>query len=152
MIYPTICTKNEPRRLASVTLTEANSKSAIFVVEDDESVRRFICTLLRYATTAIVVEAGDPYAALSMARKIGGPIDVLISDIDLSAHMNGIELGRRLVIANPSMKVLLISAADCPQYEIPSAWRFLAKPFTTQSFLDRVSALLRSPAAAQNFG
>jgi DNA-binding response OmpR family regulator len=152
MIYATTCTKNEPRQQASVILPRANDKSAIFVVEDDGSVRRFVGTLLRYATTAMVVEAADPYAALSMAQKIGAPIDVLISDIDLSACMNGIELARQLAMANPSLKVLWMSAADCPQCEIPASWRFLAKPFTTQSFLDRVRALLRPSAPAQKVG
>jgi DNA-binding NtrC family response regulator len=151
MIYATTGTKSEPRRQASVTLGAVNGKPTIFVVEDDGSIRRFICTILRYATTAMVVEAADPYAALSIARKIGGAIDVLISDIDLSARMNGIKLARELAMTNPSMKVLLMSAADCPECEIPAAWRFLAKPFTTQNFLDRVGALLPSPSAAQSF-
>jgi DNA-binding NarL/FixJ family response regulator len=47
-----------------------------------------------------------------MARTLGSRIELLISDVNLRASMNGIDLARRLTAANPFMKVLLMSAAD----------------------------------------
>ncbi len=146
MLSFTVSTKGESQRQATLALCEASGEPVILVVEDDDGVRRFICTLLKHATTATVVEADNPDAALSVARKLGRWIDILISDVNLSASINGVELAHNLARANPSMKVLLISAADCPAREIPSTWRFLAKPFSIQGLLDCVIALCNSVA------
>jgi DNA-binding NtrC family response regulator len=144
MLSTTIRTKGDFRRQTPVTLRPANGEPAILVVEDDWSVRRFLCNILRHATPALVVDAADPFAALSIVRKIGRPIDLLISDINLSAAISGIDLARELAATNPSMKVLLMSGVDCPQYEISPAWQFVAKPFPIKIFLDCVNALCRS--------
>lgn len=150
MLSMTTSTKTAFRRDTPVTLHEVNGEPAILVVEDDWSIRRFLCTLLRNATSALVVDTADPYAALSIARKIGRPIDLLISDINLSAGISGVDLARELAVTNPSMKVLLMSGGDSTQYEISPAWQFLAKPFPIEVFLDCVNALCCSgsePAA-----
>jgi len=141
MLSMALSTKEEPKRLAPLALPTTSGEPIVFVVEDDFRVRHLICTLLRRATTAVVIEAPNPSAALLAARNFGGRIDLLISDINLSASLNGIDLARALVTRTPSMKVLLISAADRPQCEIPKGWRFLAKPFNLESFLQCVRAL-----------
>ena len=150
MLSMTTSTKTGFRRETPLTLREANGEPAILVVEDDWSIRRFLCTILRQATPALVIDTADPYAALSIAQKIGRPVDLLISDINLSAGINGIDLARELATTNPSMKVLLMSAGNCPQYEISPTWQFLAKPFPIEIFLECVNALCHSgsePAA-----
>jgi len=141
MLSMTLSTKEEPRRLAPLAVSETSGEPVVFVVEDDFRIRHLICTLLRRATRAVVIEAANPYAALSTARNFAGRIDLLISDVNLSASLNGVDLARALITRTPSMKVLLISAADRPQCEIPPAWRFLAKPFSMESFLECVRAL-----------
>ena len=150
MLSMTTSTGNGFRRQTPVTLDDTNGQPAILVVEDNWSIRRFLCTILGHATPALIVDAGDPHSALSIARKIGRPIDLLISDINLSAGMSGVDLARELAVTNPSMKVLLMSGGDCTQYEIAPAWQFLAKPFPVEVFLDCVSALCcsRSEPAA----
>jgi DNA-binding NtrC family response regulator len=150
MLSLTVSTKVEAERQAPLTLCEAIGEPVILVVEDDDGVRRFICTLLKHAMTETVVEAANPDAALSIARKLGRRVGLLISDVNLSSSINGVELARNLARANPSMKVLLISAADSPACEIPSTWRFLAKPFSIQCLLDCVITLC-SPVAPLKF-
>jgi DNA-binding response OmpR family regulator len=146
----TVCTKQEVQRQRPRTACQAKPEPLIFVVEDDTRIRRFICTLLTRTTEASVAEAADPFTALSMARMSARPIDLLISDIDLSSFMNGVDLARKLAITNPSMNVLLLSAAYCPQGDVPAKWRFLPKPFSVQTFLDCVNALCRSVSPTQN--
>jgi DNA-binding NtrC family response regulator len=148
MLSMTTSTPNGFRQQTPVTLPDANGAPAILVVEDDWSIRRFLCTLLKNATPALVVDTADPYAALSIAQKLGRPIDLLISDINLSAGIDGIDLARKLATTNPSMKVLLMSAGHCPQHEISPAWQFLAKPFPIEVLLECVNALCHSEAAA----
>jgi CheY-like chemotaxis protein len=146
MLSLTVPTQFEPKRQAPLTVCAASGEPVILVVEDDDGIRRFICTLLRHAMTETVIEAADTDAALSIARKLGRRIALLISDVNLSASLNGVELARELAMADPSMKVLLMSAADGPGCEIPSTWRFLAKPFSIKSLLDCVITLCSSPA------
>ena len=93
----TNCTKDIAKRQAPLKLSEAGEEPTILVVEDDSSIRRFICTLLRHTITASLVDVADPFAALSAARSMDTPIELLISDIDLSSSMNGVELARQLV-------------------------------------------------------
>jgi DNA-binding NtrC family response regulator len=152
MLSITPSTKDEARRQIPFGLTEATSEPTILVVEDDAGIRRFICTLLRRATTLSVSEAGDVFTALSIVRKSSGPIDLLISDINLTTHITGIDLALELGKTNPAMKVLLISGTDCPSREIPPAWRFLSKPFTVESFLACVAFLCRARLSAQISG
>ena len=141
MLYTTLCTKDEPERHSPSALYQTSGEPVIFVVDDDFRIRHLIGTLLRRLTPAAVTEAADPHAALLMARNIGGPIDLLISDIDLRASINGVDLARALARANPSMNVLLISAVERPPSWIPETWRFLAKPFTLESFLASIGPL-----------
>ena len=152
MLSMTVCTKDQATRQAPIALDQTTSEPAILVVEDDLGVRRFICALLRKATTLSVAEAGDPFTALSIVRKSTGPIDLLISDINLTTHITGIDLAQELAKKNPAMKVLLISGSDCPPREIPPAWRFLSKPFTVESFLACVAFLCRARLSARISG
>jgi DNA-binding NtrC family response regulator len=140
----TNCIKDIVNRQAPLNRCEAGGEPAILVVEDDSSIRRFICTLLRHTITATLVDVADPFTALSSARSMDSPIELLISDIDLSSSMNGIDLARQLLFANPSMKVLLMSGSDGPPAEMPRNWRFVSKPFSIQSFLDCVLDLYPS--------
>ena len=151
MLSTTTNTKNGFRRQKPLTLRQANGEPAILVVEDDSSIRRFLCTILRQATPALVVDTADPFDALSIALKIGRPIDLLISDINLSAGISGIDLACELAATNPSMKILLMSGVDRAQYEISPAWQFLAKPFPVKIFLDCVNALCRSGLEAVTY-
>jgi DNA-binding NtrC family response regulator len=146
MFSMTVRAKDNSRRQAPQTCCDAGGEPVVLVVENDRKIRHLICTLLRHTIRASVVEAADPHAAIAAARRASGPIELLISDINLSAVMNGIDLARQLVVSNPSMKVLLMSAADRPPRDIPATWRFLEKPFSMQDFLGCVDALCETSA------
>ena len=77
-----------------------------------------------------------------MARETGAGIDLLICDINLHAPLDGFDVAWALAVANPRMKVLLMSAADQTPRKMADSWRFLAKPFAIESFLDCVCTLL----------
>jgi len=152
MLQLATSTEIKTTRLALVTPGNAvKDEPVIFVVDDEAGIRRFISVLLKHLTSAVVVQSGDPHTALSIARKMSRPIDLLISDIDLSAPMNGIDLARELTALNPSMRVLLISGFDCPPVEIPRAWAFLAKPFHIDGFLKCVTTLSHSTARPADY-
>lgn len=120
------------------------SEPLILIVEDDASTRRWLCALLKWSSTAGIMEASNPDAALLMARAAARPIDLLISDINLGSDKDGLELAREIASANPRVKVLLISGGPKPERDMPSGWRFLAKPFKIAEFLAFVRASLET--------
>jgi DNA-binding NtrC family response regulator len=141
MLSTAACNIIEPQRQKTSAGRNEIGEPVIFVVEDDLRVRHFICTLLRHMTSAHVSDTVDPFEALSMSCTLDGRVELLISDVNLRASMSGIDLARRLMAANPFMKVLLMSAADCPLSTIPETWRFLAKPFALDNFVNCFRAL-----------
>ena len=116
----------------------ATGKPLILVVEDDWRALRFICTVLKYSTDALVIASSRPGHALWMSRSLERPIDLLIMGIELEDPANGIGLARKIAAGHPSMGVLLMSGRNPPP-DLPSAWRFLSIPFPTAAFLDCVS-------------
>lgn len=145
MSFISSCLQRAPQRQTPVPLHETlRGEPIVLVVDDDPNVRHMVCAFLRYATKAFVLDASGPYAALEMARKAGYSIDLLISDIQLSAFKNGIDLAHEMKANNPAMKVMLMSGSDLPQSQIPPGWRFLQKPFAISELMDCVSALCSS--------
>jgi DNA-binding response OmpR family regulator len=118
-----------------------SGEQMILVVEDDWRTRHFICTVLKYSVNALVMESSNPHDALVMARKLERPIDLLISNIDLTEAKTGMDVAREIVADNPSTRVLLMSGRKIPPCDLPPAWRFLSIPFLTATFLNCVSQL-----------
>jgi len=117
----------------------------VLVIEDEDTVRNLLRTLLRLAGYEVLAcQAGDEAVDLMDAR--GGTIQLLITDVNLGAGMDGFEAAERLRTRHPSLKVLFISGeeeAEGPARHAPGrSDRFLLKPFTPRAFGDAVRALL----------
>jgi DNA-binding NtrC family response regulator len=117
---------------------------AILVVDDDNSIRSFVCTLLNRKTNVNVLDAANPQVSLGIARKMGTSMQVLLSDIDLNAGMNGIQLAREIVRNSPATKVVLMSGDHTQRPGVLPGWRFIPKPFALQDLVDTVNELLAS--------
>ncbi|HLK64443.1 MAG TPA: hypothetical protein VKU19_13450 [Bryobacteraceae bacterium] len=140
-----LCPSNEAQRhIPGPQHSAPANDRVIFVVEEDPSIRNFICRLLKQVTGALVLDSAAPDLALSLARSIGRPIDLLVSDIDLGAAQSGIDLAYELARSGSLVAVLLISGRDAAPYDLPPGWRFLAKPFPVPDFLQCVSELCRA--------
>ena len=89
--------------------------------------------------------AEEGLAAFETAPPHG--IDLLIADVSLS-HRSGFELAADIVGRGPEVKVLFISGhgedVDRQSRSIPGA-SFLGKPFTPQTLVEAVEALLHPP-------
>ena len=120
----------------------------LLLVEDKDSFRRLLTQAL--ADSAWAVRAvPDPQEALrALAEQ---PFHVLVTDLRLPG-MSGLELIRRARLAQPSLRVVLMSAFGEPK-DIVEAMRlgaddFLPKPFDLDAFLallDRLRALVGAP-------
>jgi FixJ family two-component response regulator len=109
---------------------------ALFVVDDDESVRTALKRLLRSnGFHVITFESAEEF--LSAARGEG----FLILDIRLPG-MSGLELYERLASSGVSYAVIFMTAHDDPQWqeraEKAGAVAYLRKPFDQRALLDAI--------------
>ena len=114
------------------------------VVEDEETVRRLACRVLR-AKGYRVLEASSPAEALQLVRQVAPAIDLLLTDIVMPG-MSGPALVERLVAGMPGLRVLYMTGyareAIERQGTLPAGGALLEKPFTAQQLADRVRRAL----------
>ncbi len=111
----------------------------VLLVEDNEPLRRLLTQALAsdgYKPLA----APDGAAAVALAERHAGPIDLLLTDVVMPA-MRGTELARRLVRSRPQLRVMLMSAQPRPADADASA-DFIGKPFTLPALAVRSRELL----------
>ncbi len=120
----------------------------VLVVEDEESVRKLTSEALRLVGYK-ALEAEGPESAVEIVSKWEAPIDLLVTDIVLP-RLDGSALHRKLLVANPGMKVLYMSGYPVHLFVerglLDDGLPFLQKPFTLDTFLQRVRDILDSPS------
>ncbi len=127
-----------------MTGAAAETKSrTVLLVDDNDYVRQMICVILELANYR-VIEAGSGDHALDLSDKHQGPIDLLLTDIQMPG-MKGDELAEAMLQRRPGIKVLCMSgdlgvlldrctsASDVP---------FIAKPFRSEELLGRIASLI----------
>ncbi len=119
------------------------------VVEDEETVRRLACRVLR-AEGYRVLEASSPAEALQLVREVAPAIDLLLTDIVMPG-MSGPALVERLVAGMPGLRVLYMTGyareAIERQGTLPAGGALLEKPFTARQLADRVRRALADTEA-----
>ena len=110
------------------------------VVVEDDDIQRDMLTLLLEESDFNVIQCEDAETA-SMALKARHP-SLLITDINLTGKMNGIELAHLARQSDPNMRVVVISGKP-PATELPEGVKFFAKPFYPTTLL-REAVPLRS--------
>ncbi|MBZ5559747.1 MAG: response regulator [Acidobacteriia bacterium] len=113
------------------------------VVDDEESVRRFVERTLREAGYQTAVASDGP-EAMDVASKLTS-FDILVTDV-MMPKMTGDELARRLRQSEPGLKVLYLTGfSDRLFKEKVTLWQdeaFLDKPCSVKGLLEAVSLLL----------
>ncbi len=141
----------EPTRAPpeSPPLEARRGRETLLVVEDDDSVREFVCLVLRQADYTILT-AADGDAALAVAAEQAGRIDLLVTDV-VMPRKNGRALADELRRLNAHLRVVYMSGYPgdtIRRYdEIPAGDAFLQKPFTREQLLAKVTELLATPRA-----
>ncbi len=130
-----------PATPAPTTLTGSET---ILLVEDDEPIR----LLAQRALTRLgyrVIPAADAMQALTLYNRLGGQIDLLITDV-MMPHMTGGELVRRLEALGAAPKVLYITGYTedvLIQDGIADVQTsLLRKPFTPEPLAQKVRQIL----------
>jgi CheY-like chemotaxis protein len=128
-----------PARAAAARGTET-----LLLVEDDDSVSRFLAGTLRRHGYQVLV-ATHPAAAIAAVEMHTGPIHLFITDMMLPGG-TGLDLVESLGAIRPGVPAIYISGyadgALSPEATIPKASNFLQKPFTAADLLTRVRQVL----------
>src|SRR4249919_1220120 len=100
----------------------------ILLAEDDVGVQFFVRSLLK-ADGFTILTASDGKAALEASRNYPGPIDLLLSDVEMP-RMDGLELCKNISAERPGINVLMMSGEpSCKEQVCTTGLPFLQKPF-----------------------
>lgn len=119
----------------------------VLVVDDEPAVRGFMADVLRmngYQTRS----ASHGLEALEMCIDGAGPPDLLVTDVMMPPHLNGVELAWRLLARKADMQVLFVSAfaADplVSQAILGEKANFLPKPLSPIALAQKVNSFFAS--------
>ncbi|MGA8182825.1 MAG: response regulator, partial [Terriglobia bacterium] len=122
----------------------AGGSETILLVEDNESVRTFVRSVLEPKGYKLLV-AGGSEDALKVAENHDGPIHLLLTDV-VMPRMGGPELAARLAPLCPEVKVLYMSGYtdDTIVHHgvLTPATHFLQKPFVTETLIRKIREVL----------
>jgi two-component system cell cycle sensor histidine kinase/response regulator CckA len=116
----------------------------VMVVEDNESVRSFVRSVLE-SQGYVLLEAGGSEEALTLIEERSGPIHLLLTDV-VMPRMSGPELAARLGPLHPETKVLYMSGytdnAIVHQGALDAGTHFLQKPFVPDTLTRKIREVL----------
>jgi two-component system cell cycle sensor histidine kinase/response regulator CckA len=144
-IYLPYVQEASPESKPKVEIPRATTGSeTILLVEDDESVRSFVCGILETRGYTLL-GSGDSEEALQLARNHLHSIHLLLTDVVLP-RMKGPELAARLAPLHPETRVLYMSGytdnAVVHQGLSNVGTNFLQKPFDPETLARRVRDVL----------
>jgi DNA-binding response OmpR family regulator len=127
-------------------------RQPIILVADDEVMIRNLVTILLQQQGYIVLSASDGQEGLELSRKYPGPIDLVITDVEMP-RLNGMDLCAHLLQERPGIKMIVMSGADMREIVTQNVHLpFLPKPFDGEALLGRVQAVLAIPVRSSNRG
>jgi CheY-like chemotaxis protein len=146
-VYFPVCAAAARTELHRPALAAIAGKGTILLVEDDTALRELTRTVLsRRGYDVIAADCGS--VALSEFEHHRDRIDLMITDMVLPGELTGRELGRRLRIKQPPLRVLYMSGYRTEEIdrveELEMEKDFLQKPFTPTVLLEAVHRALQT--------
>jgi PAS domain S-box-containing protein len=120
------------------------SKGLLLLVEDEESVRRFVARVLEMRGYR-VLQAKDGGEGLRLAETAPGELRMLITDL-VMPRMGGLKLAERFKALRPEARIVLMSGYTDRNAGPEGAWNegidYLQKPFRPDQLIALVESLL----------
>ncbi|MCX6356684.1 MAG: response regulator, partial [Candidatus Aureabacteria bacterium] len=117
---------------------------SVLLVEDDRSILDITSRALRSQGYQVITAENGKHA-LEVAKTHNGRIAILVTDV-IMPIMGGKELADMLVATNKGMKIIFVSGypdtSVVSQRIVKEGLCFLQKPYTVQSLLEKVRAVL----------
>ena len=104
------------------------------IVDDEPALRTYLRTLLRRRGIQ-VLEAENAVKALRILHKLGGEIDLLITDIQMPGGMDGVALAHSVNNLFSFVPIILISGNV---EKAPAGFTFVQKPFSADEILNAI--------------
>jgi two-component system cell cycle sensor histidine kinase/response regulator CckA len=144
----------QPSGVTPAPVSVPQGCGTVLLVEDEAALRALARDCLE-SHGYTVLEAGNGKAAIAVAQKHAGPIQLLLTDVVMPG-LSGRELATRLSESRPEIKVVYMSgyASDLTaQYGVldPDII-LLEKPFTLQALLVKVHQALTAPEKSRAAG
>lgn len=125
------------------TAGEHVMKAHILVVDDDPRITDLLRRIFAYEGYSVAVAASGEEA---LKRTLERPADLIILDLMLPG-LDGLEVVRRLRLAEDPVPVLMLTARDAVSDRVrgldTGADDYLVKPFAPEELVARVKAMLR---------
>lgn len=138
---PLVGSKPEQQQDAAGHDHNGGTGGAIFVVDDDATVRQLVARILRRAGESVRVFE-DAERALAALDDADARVSVLVTDVVMPG-MNGLQLAERAAQTRPGLPVLLMSGyVEESERAAAGELPFIAKPFSPDVFLERVREML----------
>jgi signal transduction histidine kinase/CheY-like chemotaxis protein len=131
----------EPERKPAVQSSALRGSETILLVEDEDSVRKLLKSLMERYGYAVLDAASGPQA-LEVWREHHGAIDVLVTDMVMPEGIGGRELAKELLSKKPDLKVIYCSGYSNDVYgdevSLRKGVNFLEKPFNLTALLQMI--------------
>lgn len=144
LLLPRACALGIDKSPAAASINERLATCrgrAVVVVEDEAKLRKVAVTMLRQLGCEAV---GFGTAAAALAHYgAAGPIDVLLTDIELPGGINGIELAQRLQAQRPQIAVIYTTGHSAEAIDAThDAAAVLTKPYAWTDLARAIAAAL----------
>lgn len=100
------------------------------IVDDDVFLRNAVAHYLKDAGLD-VLEAGTGDEALEL-WDLDNPVDLLVTDVLMPGHIDGLSLARDVSRRSPSTRVVVASAMEIRMSQLPDGAVLLPKPYRAQ--------------------
>src|SRR5258708_29071346 len=108
-------------------------RATALVVEDDVMQREMTCLLLEESDFN-VIECESAEAAELVLERNGSSLSLMMTDVQLAGHMNGVELAHIAKKCNPELDVIVTSGKPLRQ-PLPDGAKFWPKPWAPLDIL-----------------
>ena len=126
------------------TAGSVKGHETVLLVEDERSVRELCGHALRLHGYT-VLEAGDPFEALSLSHAHEGCIELLLTDV-VMPNLNGRQLAELILVERPGIRVLYVSGYTDDETVrrgvVKNQMALLPKPFTPKALVAKVRDVL----------
>lgn len=114
------------------------------IVDDEPAIRTYLSVLLQRRGMRSL-EAENAVEALRILHKLGREIDLLITDIQMSGDIDGIDLAYSAKNLFSSLPVILMSGTV---EKAPNGFTFVPKPFRADQIVNAIDKMMPLKARA----
>jgi CheY-like chemotaxis protein len=130
---------------ASAAMAAHRTGETVLVVEDEETVRHLVVSMLKSSGYRVIAPA-TPREALRICGEFSTALDLLLTDVVLP-DTDGVEVAAKAVASRPNLRVLFMSGyTEHPVLRLPGFDRgapFIQKPFTKAMLTAKVREVLQ---------